>query len=284
MSQSITLHQTFPSMDEARSKIKAFFATNGSDVRVVKSNPIFYKVACKQNNCPVTAVCNHRKDGLIHVTKLVLEHECTRLIAPSSVPNEYVVQKFKHAIHDNRDFPVAHMRNQSRREDGVNMTYMQGWRGKKKLLNLECGHNEEGFQKIRPFLERIRQFQPGTHTDFNLDSQGRFLRCFICPASSTSAFQHSLPVIVVDACAIKNAYRGVILVCCTIDGAGKIVPLAFALAAIEDNANWLWFFQQLHAALPSVRICPNLVLISDREKGIHNDLHLPLQLPIFLCP
>jgi hypothetical protein len=270
MSQLITLEQTFPNMDEARLKIKAFFAANSSEVKVVKSNTIFYKVSCKQNNCPVTAVCNKRKDGLVYVTKLVLEHECSTLIAPSTVPNAYVVQKFRHAIQDNRDFPIAQMRNQSRREDGVNITYMQGWRGKRKLLNLECGHNEEGFQKINPFLERIEEFQPGTHTKFNVDSEGRFRRCFVCPASSATAFDNSLPVIVVDACTIKNTFKGVILVCCAIDGAGQIVPLAYALADIEDNANWLWFFWQLKEGVPSISTRSNLVLISDREKGIHN--------------
>jgi hypothetical protein len=139
----------------------------------------------------------------------VLEHECTTLTAPSTVPDAYVVQNFRHAIQDNRDFPIAHMRNQSRREDGVNITYMLGWRGKRKLLNLECGHNEEGFQKINPPISRKNaRISTWKSYKLNVASEGRFRRCFVCPASSTTAFQKSLTVIVVDACTtIKNAFE-----------------------------------------------------------------------------
>jgi hypothetical protein len=50
-----------PNMDEAKLKIKAFFAANSSEVKVVKSNTIFFKVSFKQNNCPVTAAVTNVK-------------------------------------------------------------------------------------------------------------------------------------------------------------------------------------------------------------------------------
>jgi hypothetical protein len=51
-----------------------------------------------------------------------------------SVPSDYVVEKFKESIYDNKAITVEHMRNQTLLEDGVKLSYTTLWRGKQKDL------------------------------------------------------------------------------------------------------------------------------------------------------
>ncbi|XP_070022463.1 uncharacterized protein [Nicotiana sylvestris] len=53
------------------------------------------------------------------------------------------------------------------------------------------------------------------------------------------------PIMVVDGSFLKAAYKGTILTACTQDGAGKILPLAYAIVDSESNKSWEWFFVQI---------------------------------------
>ncbi len=54
---------------------------------------------------------------------------------------------------------------------------------------------------------------------------------------------------------------------CTHDGEGVILPLAIALAEIENLKNWVFFLYNLHLAIPNINRL-EIVLMHDREKGI----------------
>ena len=97
--------------------------------------------------------------------------------------------------------------------------------------------------------------------------QERFKRCYVCLKACKNALKFSLPLLFVDACHIKNEYNGVILGACSIDGNGQLVPIAFAIADIEDNNNWIWFMANLKTS-NNIIIGKKMSFISDQEKGI----------------
>lgn len=43
-----------------------------------------------------------------------------------------------------------------------------------------------------------------------------------------------------------------VLAACSVDGAGELVPIAYALAPIEDCDNWEWFVLLLKLAIPAL--------------------------------
>jgi hypothetical protein len=103
------------------------------------------------------------------------------------------------------------------------------------------------------------------------DEEGRFKRCFFSFDACRTAVENCQPVVCLDACHIRNKYKGVVLAACSIDGDGGIVPLAFGVAPIEDSENWRIFVNNLKTAIP--QICDDtrpIIVISDREKGIYN--------------
>lgn len=112
---------------------------------------------------------------------------------------------------------------------------------------------------------------PGTWTDFEVDEDGQFVRAFLCLEPCQYAFGYCLPIMALDACHVRNEWKGVVLAACSLDGAGELVPIAFGVAPIKDGNNWEWFVQNLKMAGPMVHNSERpLVVISDREKGIYN--------------
>jgi hypothetical protein len=59
----------------------------------------------------------------------------------------------------------------------------------------------------------------------------------MCLPSVKNAFENCLSLLTFDAYTVKNSYKGVILVCYNADDAGQIVPLACAIASLEDVNN-----------------------------------------------
>ncbi|XP_016468162.2 uncharacterized protein LOC107790717 [Nicotiana tabacum] len=75
------------------------------------------------------------------------------------------------------------------------------------------------------------------------------------------------PIMVVDESFLKATYKGTILTACTHDGAGKIIPLAYAIADSENNKSWEWFFIQIKGTF-GVR--EGMCIVSDRNERIFN--------------
>jgi len=106
------------------------------------------------------------------------------------------------------------------------------------------------------------------HNEFKL-----FTRSFVCLIASQVSFGQCLPIIVLDACSIKNRFKGVVMAACTIDGAGQLVPLAFATCGIENSDSWAWFLE--HLCINMVEVLDSnrpVTVLSDHEKGLHNAL------------
>ncbi|XP_075099243.1 uncharacterized protein LOC142176078 [Nicotiana tabacum] len=73
------------------------------------------------------------------------------------------------------------------------------------------------------------------------------------------------PVVVVDGTFLKSAYRGIMLTASTMDAAGTILPLAYAVVDSENDASWKWFFEQFKEAYGER---PSMCVVSDRHESI----------------
>ncbi|KAH0779056.1 hypothetical protein KY290_005483 [Solanum tuberosum] len=73
------------------------------------------------------------------------------------------------------------------------------------------------------------------------------------------------PIVVVDGTFLKRAYKGTLLTANTLDAAGSILPLAYAIVDSENDASWRWFFEQFRDAFgQKLEMC----IIYDRHASI----------------
>jgi MULE transposase domain/SWIM zinc finger len=109
----------------------------------------------------------------------------------------------------------------------------------------------------------------GVFETIEIDNETKFNRCFICYCASQIAMNHCKPILMLDACHIKNSYGGVVIAVSTVDGEGAIVNVAFGLASIENQENWNWFLAELKKSIPLLNE-GRFTAISDRAKGLIN--------------
>ena len=104
------------------------------------------------------------------------------------------------------------------------------------------------FGMVSSFLDALARINEGTSTSI-ISKDGVFQRAFLCPGACVDAFCHTPKIVGLDACHIKAAYGGSLLVMTALDGNGSIFPVAVGVAESENTATWSWFLWLAQAAL-----------------------------------
>ena len=122
------------------------------------------------------------------------------------------------------------------------------------------------FGTIVSFFDELKKVNDGSTTDLRV-VEGRFQRAFLALGICVKAFPHTTSVIGLDACHIKAAYGGALLVMTILDGNGQVFPGALAVAESENVQTCRWFLSLIRAAF-SLDDGHGVVVLSHREKGI----------------
>jgi zinc finger SWIM domain-containing protein 3 len=273
---TLALKQSFDSLEAAAVHISNYCVLNNIRYYVRNNDKgRRYCIRCKSKGCTFAINCC-KNAKTTHITKLVLDHSCDQFAnLPVPANTAFITRQVNTVIADNPQMPVSQIQALLRRESGVEVPYWAGWKGRRKSLNHFYGDMDESFSFIGSFIQKINESGNGDLGVFEtimIDGETKFHRCFICFRACQMAMRHCKPIIMLDACHIKNSYLGVVIAASTVDGEGAIVNVAFALAPIENQDHWNWFLAQLKHAIPYLRE-QYLAAISDRAKGLINAVH-----------
>ncbi|XP_048599647.1 uncharacterized protein LOC125579826 [Brassica napus] len=137
---------------------------------------------------------------------------------------------------------------------------------KTSAVNAVRGIPEESYGKIPKYLHMLREANPGTHSSYETDVNGRFRYLFIAFGQSIRGFSKVMRrVIVVDRTFLKSKFKGVLLVATAIDGNSNLYPIAFRIVDSENEQSWEWFMRQLKVVVADDN---GLAFISDRQVSI----------------
>ncbi|XP_019237876.1 PREDICTED: uncharacterized protein LOC109218012 [Nicotiana attenuata] len=150
-------------------------------------------------------------------------------------------------------------------QHGVNLSYMQAWRAKEKALQLLRGHPADSYNKLSKYFYILEKTYPGSVVKLKKTTDECFLYAFVALCTSISGWEYCRPVVVVDGTFLKTAYRGIMLTASTMDAAGTILPLAYAVVDSENDASWKWFFEQFKQAYGERT---SMCVVSDRNESI----------------
>ncbi|XP_057766815.1 uncharacterized protein LOC130987184 [Salvia miltiorrhiza] len=114
----------------------------------------------------------------------------------------------------------------------------------------------------------LRQSNPGSRVEWEVDDDGRFKHLFVALAASATPFMFSLrPVIVVDGTHLKGKNRGILFVAVTKDGNESLFPLAYGVGPKENDESWSYFMSRIRRVYGQA---DPLLIVSDQHISIAN--------------
>ncbi|XP_060195013.1 uncharacterized protein LOC132624218 [Lycium barbarum] len=116
-----------------------------------------------------------------------------------------------------------------RKQHGVTLTYMQAYRAKQKRKTV--------------------------------------LYTFIALEACIRGWEYCKPIVVVDGTHLKSTYNGTMLIACTLDPGGSLLPLAYGIVDSENDSSWIWSFERFRDAFGERE---NMCFVSDRHESIWN--------------
>ncbi|XP_019236164.1 PREDICTED: uncharacterized protein LOC109216462 [Nicotiana attenuata] len=142
---------------------------------------------------------------------------------------------------------------------------MQAWRAKEKALKFLRGHPPDSYSRLPSYLYILEKTYAGTVVNLKKTEDDCFLYAFVALSTSIKGWEYCRPVVVVDGTFLKSEYRGIMLTTSTMDAAGSILPLTYAVVDSENDAAWNCFYEQFKDAYGEK---PNMCVVSDRNESI----------------
>ncbi|XP_070043004.1 uncharacterized protein [Nicotiana tomentosiformis] len=150
-------------------------------------------------------------------------------------------------------------------EFGVDVSYMLVWSAREKAVNILRGEPTDSYHKLPGYLYTLNITYPGSHIRMEKSPKKEFMYLYISLYAFINGFDYCRPIIVVDGNHLKSAYTRTFVSASTLDGTGHILPLAYGVVDSENDAAWLWFFEQFKVAYGERK---NMCIILDRNENI----------------
>ncbi|XP_048629915.1 uncharacterized protein LOC106413961 [Brassica napus] len=233
------------------------------DYKVAKTDRRVWYVRCAYDDCRWRV----RAEGLTGssyfiIKKYVPDHSC----APSSrnhsvrtVSSKTVGSLIKHKYETVKEGPKPNDIIQFMRDDhGVEISYSLAWEAREYAVSVVRGIPEKGYEKVPKYLHMMKEANPGSHTFYETDSDGRFKFLFIAYGQSIRGFYAAIrKVIVVDGTFLKSKYKGVLMVATALDGNSNLYPIASGVVDSENDRSWEWFMRQLKVVIALAKVYPH---------------------------
>ncbi|XP_057770745.1 uncharacterized protein LOC130990535 [Salvia miltiorrhiza] len=245
----------------------------GKEYSVTKSDSrrIYFK--CKHSDkCPFKLSASSQDGSIWGVYKFTNEHSCDgdlgrvkRIKAPAKVVATYLTQKIDN---DCEILKPKAIQLELQREFGVQIKYDVALRARNRATEMVYGRHDQSFEMLPKYLYMLRQSNPGSLVEWEVDPDGRFKHLFVALAALASCFIFNLrPVIVVDGTHLKGKNRGILFVAVTKDGNKSLFPLAYGVGPKENDESWMYFMSRIRRVYGQAN---PLLIVSDQYISIAN--------------
>ncbi|XP_019235580.1 PREDICTED: uncharacterized protein LOC109215911 [Nicotiana attenuata] len=240
--------------------------------KVKRSSATRYHLMCMDENCAWSFKSSAVfKANIFKVRSYNNNHTCgygkrylTLRQATSGVIASIVKDKY---VNPKKVYTANDIIEDIQKQHGIEASYMKAWRAKEIAMAMIRGSPSDSYKELPKYFYMLEQTNPGTVIKLHKSEDGCFLYAYVSLYASIKGWEHCRPIMVVDGSFLKAAYQGTILTACTQDGAGKILPLAYAIVDSENNKSWEWFFVQIKGTFGVREV---MCIVSDRNESIFN--------------
>ena len=261
--------QIYTSPDNFKQAVTCFAFANNFSFEYLNNSRSYYRIVCKVPDCrwKLTAGCEGNSD-MVRVKKINNIHCHTAHDVATYKPvvrSKYIGNLIKQKIVETPGYLPKQICKDFEASMSVKMSYHQAWWAKERAKSSITGEPKDSFKFVPWMCERLKECIPGTRATYSLSDDGRFKQLFVAYGCSITGFMVACrPILFIDACHLTAYYRGVLMSACALDANNGLYPLAYSFASAENDANWLWFLQELKHIL-----CGRVVvLMTDRNPSL----------------
>ncbi|KAG5566220.1 hypothetical protein RHGRI_001980 [Rhododendron griersonianum] len=282
-----TVGMKFPSAKEFREAVREYSIKEGKDIKFVKNETTRVKAKCAIEECGWSVMASLSQKGeSFQVKSHKSEHDCLKTFNVRHVTSMYLAEKYVDSIRSNPDMPLDHLQQRVRKDLVVDISHTQAYRAKRKALNLIEGTNLEQFARFRDYCEELRRTNPNntiimkTIPSPTPDGQPIFERLYVClGALKQGMLAGCRRLVCMDACHLKGAHGGQLLVAVGIDANNQSFPFAYAVAESETKDTWTWFLELVVEDL-EIQNTSAWTFITDKQKETNANIYKGIIYPI----
>jgi hypothetical protein len=198
--------------------------------RTAKKTPDKARYICHTAECSWCCNASRKPDGMLelHVTKR--QHTCIGAAVPnfsSSASKTWVNEAVSQHLLVTKSTKPKEIENTINVHFAEKISYKIAQLCHLRLLDGGLGHHRYSFQLLPSYRDTVELCCPGAIVDLSIDQQtGNFQRCFVCPPTSQTTFQHLRHLIAADGTFLTGRFSLTLLLAVGIDANGQNVILA----------------------------------------------------------
>ncbi|KAH9276389.1 hypothetical protein BASA83_001082 [Batrachochytrium salamandrivorans] len=241
---ALSSSETFESMEDLRQRLRFYSSANHCPFYLKSSKPERIDARCPSTKssddsdvqCGFNLTDYKHKDGLIHLKKVILQHSPFCTMQPSSSAS--VLSEIASPLLSRyKSFTPGDLRSEPQAQHHQHPSYSMAWRALSKCKMDNMLENKRSLMLLNGLFTKFAINNPESHCILEKNSDDTFERAFLSPWALQLAFRNCRPMIILDACHFRSKYGGVVMSAVAHDGEGSIVPLAVAIASIENEDN-----------------------------------------------
>ncbi|XP_068635264.1 uncharacterized protein [Aristolochia californica] len=267
----IGVGQEFKSVKEFRSSLGKFAIAGGFHFHFVKNDSRRVTAKCKNDNCSWRIHASRLpKTPLFKIKKYEGSHTCGGGGGGSNrhaqATKHWVADVIKEKMISSPKCTPRDIINDLQRDYGVELRYHQAWRGMELAREALQGSPLKEYDSLPRFCRLVTETNPGNHIVLNTTDESRFKGLFVCFYACRFGFDEGCrPVIFLSGTSLKNRHQETLLSATSIDADNEMFPVAFGIVDTENEANWVWFLNELKQVVKSDRC---LTFISNRHEEV----------------
>ncbi|PWA63566.1 transposase, MuDR, Zinc finger, SWIM-type, MULE transposase domain protein [Artemisia annua] len=265
--------QRFNSVTDFRDALRKYSIAHQFAFKYKKNDSHRVTVKCKAEGCPWRIHASRLSTTqLICIKKMNPTHTCegSTVTTGHQATRTWVAGIIKEKLKVSPNYKPKDIVTDIKEQYGVQLNYFQAWRGKEIAKEQLQGSYKEAYGQLPYFCTQIMETNPGSRATFTTKDDSSFQRLFVAFHASLYGFQQGCrPLLFLGSVPLKSKYEGTLLAATAPDGDDDVFPVAFAVVDTVSDDNWLWFLQELKAALTT---CNGLTFVADREKGLKESI------------
>ncbi|XP_071725291.1 uncharacterized protein [Rutidosis leptorrhynchoides] len=286
---NIKLGMHFSNKKELNGAIAIWSTRMGREVRTTKSDKVTWAVECvnrpnKRTKQPYDGIiCQWKARALFRseyrtwqITVWCDGHNCEGAEndrEDRNISQGHVAYVIMGKIRDKPNYPIKAIVEDCEAAIGCKIGRKKAWDGKRVAMNQVYEDRETNFRQLPGYMRALQNFRDGTKVQWKfkkedgiVHSRRKIFRYIFWHFSATRlTFEHSHPVVTVDATYLRGSYKGKAIVAVVKTANDRVVPIAYAIIDEESNHSWYWFLKYLKLhVLRHTFTC----IISDRNSGI----------------